>query len=146
MNISGSLASSYVDVVQKKVVQNTAQQVVESRQAGQPIDKEQIQQSNQAIKQQALSTGADLYSASQQKQLAETYVQASQNAQSATANNEGNANNEISSFDPQKVNEARNIAQRRAIGVAIYENQQAANHPTTPFDVASSGSIVSVNV
>lgn len=132
ISISQSSAS-FVNVAKKALVQNTVNEVSQAKEAGQPIDKEKIQASNQAVKDDLRSSAVAVAEYKNQIQLVDSYIQTSKQANeyynnaassSTETNNNNNSNNQINSFDAQAVNDARKTVQRRAVGVEIYERVQ----------------------
>jgi len=119
-----NVGSSYGNLVQKATRRNTLEQVAESKQSGTPVDKEQLQTSNQEIRDQARETGADLYALKVQKQSVETYVKTSnQNSSSSESDNNANA---IYTPDPAKVNDAVQTVQKRNSVLALYDRMSSA--------------------
>jgi len=126
MNTINSSTSNYVDIVQKAVTRNTLHQVVDAKQSGTPIDKEQIKESNQAIKDKSIQAGASIYQANITKQTVDTYIQSSEAAKNSySSDSSSSTNTEINSFDAQAVNEARATVHKRAIGISVYEQVQS---------------------
>jgi len=126
MNTINSSTSNYIDIVQKAVTRNTLYQVVDAKQAGTPIDKEQIKESNQAIKDKSIQAGASVYQANIKKQTVDTYIQSSEAAKdSYSSDSSSSTSTEINSFDAQAVNEARATVHKRAIGISVYEQVQS---------------------
>ncbi len=126
MNSVNSTASNYVNVVQKAVTRNTAHQVIEAKESGQPINKEDIKESNQEIKEKSVQAGLAVYQANINKQTVDTYIQSTEKANDLYGSNSSEpTNNEINSFDAQAVNEARSTVHKRAIGISVYEQVQA---------------------
>ena len=130
ISISQSSAS-FVNVAKKALVQNTVNEVSQAKEAGQPIDKEKIQASNQAVKDDLRSSAVAVAEYKNQIQLVDSYIQTSKqaneyynNAASSSTETNNNSNNQINSFDAQAVNDARKTVQRRAVGVEIYERVQ----------------------
>ena len=134
MTTINSNASDYVGFVQKAVKRNTAIEVIDAKQSGTPINKEEIQASNQAIKDKSVDAGLAAYQASITKNSIDTYVQSSQEAKdfyssgSSDSDDSDSSNPEIYTFDAQAVNEARSTAQKRAAGIAVYENIQSGKN------------------
>jgi len=125
MNTINSAGANYIGVVQKAVTRNTLHQVVDAKQAETPVDKEQVKESNQEIKDKSLQAGASIYQANIKKQTIDTYIQSTQAAKDAyTADS---TSTEINSFDAQAVNEARTSVHKRAIGISVYEQVQATD-------------------
>jgi len=126
MNTINSSTSNYIDIVQKAVTRNTLYQVVDAKQAGTPIDKEQIKESNQAIKDKSIQAGTSVYQANIKKQTVDTYIQSSEAAKdSYSSDSSSSTSTEINSFDAQAVNEARATVHKRAIGISVYEQVQS---------------------
>lgn len=124
MNTISSNTSNYLKFTQKLVKRNSASEIIDAKQSGEPIDKQQLQESNQAIKDKSVDAGLAIYHTNIQKSMLDTYIQASNNTNNSTKNKTENSN-EISSFDASAVNEARSTAQRRAVGISVYERVQA---------------------
>ena len=127
-------ASDYVGFVQKAVKRNTAIEVIDAKQSGTPVNKEAIQSSNQAIRDKAQDVGLAVYQAQQKNNTLDTFVTVSQEAKdyytsssSESATNQSDSS-DIVAFDPQVVNEARSTVQKRAAGIAVYENIQAGKN------------------
>ncbi|NOQ80432.1 MAG: hypothetical protein GQ546_13660 [Gammaproteobacteria bacterium] len=128
MNTIDSNSQAYVNLVQKSVHANSLNQVAEAKQAGDPVDVEQLHQSNQFIRDTARETGVELYSQQLKKQSFETYVESSQ--QLNEDEEENSSNDLVYTYNPQVVNDSLQTAQKRALGVSLYENlsQQANNN------------------
>ena len=124
MNTINTNASDYLGFTQKLVKRNTAIQLIDAKQSGEPINKQQLQESNQAIKDKSVDAGLDIYQANIKKNTIDTYVQASDNANNSNSSSTPEPN-EISSFDANAVNDARSTAQRRAVGISVYEQIQS---------------------
>lgn len=127
-------ASDYVGFVQKAVKRNTASEVIDAKQSGTPVNKEAIQSSNQAIRDKAQDVGLAVYQAQQKNNTLDTFVTVSQEAKdyytsssSESATNQSDSS-DIAAFDAQAVNEARSTVQKRAAGIAVYENIQAGKN------------------
>lgn len=118
MNGVNNNTSTLVDVTSTLIKRNTAMEIAKAKQSGEPVDVEKIQQSNQEIKDQSKNVAVAAYHVNLTKNAIDTYVQASQNSSSA---NEGDSENDIYTFDAQEVNEVRAAAQRRAVGIDVYE-------------------------
>jgi len=126
MNAINSTSSSYVGLVQKAVTRNTAHQVIDAKQSGTPINKEDIQASNQEIKDKSVQTGLFVYQANIKKQNVDTYIQSTAQANEIYGSDPDNSTDtEMYSFDAQAVNEARSTVQKRAIGISVYEQVQS---------------------
>jgi len=126
MNTINSTSSNYVGSVQKAVTRNTAHQVIDAKQSGTPINKEDIQASNQEIKDKSVQAGLSIYQADIKKQTIDTYIQSTEQANELYGSDPDNSTNtEINSFDAQAVNEARSTVQRRSIGISVYEQVQS---------------------
>lgn len=127
-----SSTSNYIGAVQKAVKRNTVIEVIDAKQSGTPINKDEIQASNQAIKDKSKDVGIAIYQTNLQKQTLDTYVQISQESQdfytSSTQSDNNNNEQQVNSFDAQAVNQARATAQKRAVGIAIYENIQSGKN------------------
>lgn len=124
MNTINTNASDYLGFTQKLVKRNTAIQLIDAKQSGEPINKQQLQESNQAIKDKSVDAGLDIYQANIKKNTIDTYIQASDNANNSNSSST-QAPNEISSFDASTVNDALSTAQRRAVGISVYEQIQS---------------------
>jgi hypothetical protein len=124
MNAINSNPSDFVGFTQKLVKRNTAIEIIEAKQSGTPVDKEQIQQSNQEIKAKSIDAGLATYQANVTKNNIDIYIQSTENA-----NNSNDSSNksdpEIYTYDAKQVNDARSTIQKRAIGISVYENIQA---------------------
>lgn len=129
MTTINSGASDYIDVVQKAIKRNTMIEVIDAKQSGTPINKDDIQASNQVIKDKSVDVGIAVYQTNLQKQTLDTYVQISQESQdfytSSSQNDNKTNEQQVNSFDAQAVNDARSTVQKRAAGIAIYENIQS---------------------
>lgn len=126
MNAINSTSSSYVGLVQKAVTRNTAHQVIDAKQSGTPINKEDIQASNQEIKDKSVQAGLFVYQANIKKQNVDTYIQSTAQANEIYGSDPDNSTDtEMYSFDAQAVNEARSTVQKRAIGISVYEQVQS---------------------
>lgn len=143
MNIINGSSQQYVDLVQQATRRNTVTQVVDAKQNGTRVDFEQVQSSNQQIRETARETGVELYSQSLTKQAFETYVNTSSNMASNSTNTDNNSSN-VYTFDPKEVNDTLQSAQKRAVGVALYENLEGLNKSTDEATVNSS--TLNVNV
>lgn len=124
MNTIGSNTADYIGFTQKLIKRNTAIKVINAKQAGEPIDKQAIQQSNQEIKDKSIDAGLAIYQNSIKRKTLDTYIQTSNNADYSNTTDQQDSN-EINSFDTSAVNEARAAAQKRAIGISIHERIQA---------------------
>ncbi len=121
-----STASNYVGFVQKAVTRNTVHQVIDAKQSGAPINKEDIKESNQEIKDKSVQAGLSVYEANIKKQTVDTYIKSTEKANDLYGSDPDNsADNEINSFDAQAVNEARSTVHKRAIGISVYEQVQS---------------------
>jgi hypothetical protein len=127
MNTINSSAADYIGYTQKLIKRNTATEIIEAKQSGTPVNKEQIQQSNQEIKDKSLDVGLAAYQANVTKNTIDTYIQSTE--QTKNSNSSDNSDTEIYTFDAQEVNDARATAQKRAVGISIYENIQATKEP-----------------
>ena len=116
--------SDLIGLTQKAVKRNTVIQVIDAKQSGTPVDKEEIKNSNQDIKDKSVQVGLAAYQVNNKKSTIDTYIQSSQSTINDSNNSSNSSNNEINSFDPQAVNDARNVVHKRAIGIAVYENIQ----------------------
>ncbi len=124
MNTINTNASDYLGFTQKLVKRNTAIQLIDAKQSGDPINKQQLQESNQAIKDKSVDAGLAIYQTNIKKNTIDTYIQASDNANNSNSSSTAEPN-EISSFDANAVNDARSTAQRRAVGISVYEQIQS---------------------
>lgn len=124
MNTINTNASDYLGFTQKLVKRNTAIQLIDAKQSGDPINKQQLQESNQAIKDKSVDAGLAIYQTNIKKNTIDTYIQASDNANNSNSSSTQGPN-EISSFDASAVNDARSTAQRRAVGISVYEQIQS---------------------
>jgi hypothetical protein len=126
MNAVNSTSSNYVGLVQKAVTRNTVNQVIDSKQSGTPINKDDIKESNQEIKDKSIQAGLSVYEANIKKQTVDTYIQSTEKANDLySSDSSDSTNTEINSFDAQAVNEARSTVHKRAIGIAVYEQVQS---------------------
>jgi hypothetical protein len=124
MNTINSSAADYLGFTQKLVKRNTATELVNAKQSGEPIDKEKIQQSNQEIKDNSLDASLAIYQANIKKNTVDTYIRASGNADNSYSSVD-QEQSEINTFDAGAVNDARSTAQKRAIGISVYEKIQS---------------------
>ena len=124
MNTINTNASDYLGFTQKLVKRNTAIQLIDAKQSGDPINKQQLQESNQAIKDKSVDAGLAIYQTNIKKNTIDTYIQASDNANNSNSSSTQEPN-EISLFDASAVNDARSTAQRRAVGISVYEQIQS---------------------
>ena len=124
MNTINTNASDYLGFTQKLVKRNTAIQLIDAKQSGDPINKQQLQESNQAIKDKSVDAGLAIYQTNIKKNTIDTYIQASDNANNSNSSSTTEPN-EISSFDANAVNDARSTAQRRAVSISVYEQIQS---------------------
>lgn len=128
MQTINSSGADLVNFTQKAIKRNTVIEVIDAKQSGEPINKEAIKESNQVIKDESLQVGASVYQANLQKQTIDTYTQVSQQAKDMYSSESSETNSsEINSFDPQAVNDVRSTAQKRAIGISVYEQIQSNN-------------------
>ncbi|MCW8930506.1 MAG: hypothetical protein OQL19_09740 [Gammaproteobacteria bacterium] len=119
--VDGAGVSNYLSVVQQATKRNTLSQVIDAKQSGQTVDVEQLQSSNQVLRDTARETGVVLYTQQLQKQAFETYVNTSQNnSYNTTANDDKGS--DVYTFDAAQVNDNLQTVQKRALGVAYYEN------------------------
>lgn len=118
MNGVSNNTSSLINVTSTLIKRNTAIEIAEAKKSGEPVDVEKIQQSNQEIKDKSKSVGIAAYQVNLTKNAIDTYVQSSQNSSNSS---ESESNNDIYTFDAQEVNDVRATAQRRAVGIDIYE-------------------------
>jgi hypothetical protein len=123
--ISGS-GSDYLNLVRRATRQNTVTQVADAKQTGNTVDVEQLQASNQQIRDSARETGVALYAQNLQKQSVETYAKTAENTPSYTTgssdSSSDNNGDKVYTFDAAAVNEGLQTVQNRARGVALYEN------------------------
>ena len=121
-----STASNYVGFVQKAVTRNTVNHVIDAKQSGTPINKEDIKESNQEIKDKSVQVGLSVHEANIKKQTVDTYIQSTEKASDLYgADSSSSSDSEISSFDAQAVNDARSTVHKRAIGISVYEQVQS---------------------
>jgi len=126
MNVVNSTTSNYVGLVQKAVTRNTAQQVIDAKQSGTPINKEEIKESNQEIKDKSAQAGLAVYQANIKKQTVDTYIQSTAKANDWYSTDSSNSSDtDNNSFDAQAVNQTRSTVHKRAIGISIYEQVQS---------------------
>lgn len=132
--INGTSGNNHQGIVQQATKRNTLTQVADAKQSGIPVDVEQIQSSNQELRNTARETGVALYSQQLQKKTFETYANVSNNNSSTTSSDENKSSNDIYNFDASKVNDALQTVQRRSFAVAAYENQDKNqnNQPNQP--------------
>jgi uncharacterized protein YfaQ (DUF2300 family) len=123
MNTINSSSSDYLAFTQKLVKRNTATEILEAKQSGTPVDKDQIQQSNQEIKDKSLNASLTAYQANITKNNIDTYIQSTQNANGSNSSDD-DSDADIYTFDAKEVNDARSTVQKRAIGISVYENMQ----------------------
>ena len=143
MNAVSGAGNDYLNMVQLATQRNTYTQVAEAKQSGKPVDVEQLQSSNQELRENARETGVALYTQSLQKQTFETYVNASERASDSYSSNSDNDNSsDVYTFDAARVNDALQTAQKRSFGVALYENlgsqqerPELSNPSTRPVNV-----------
>lgn len=123
--------NSAVDYTKTLVKRNTAIEIVDAKNSGNPIDKEQIQQSNQDVKDKSKDAGLAVYQAKLTKNTVDTYIQSSENAKNYYSNGDdsSNSNSEIYTFDPKAVNEAQSMVHKRAVGISVYEKIQSVKEP-----------------
>ena len=119
--VNGSSANTYLNLVQQATKRNTLTQVADAKQSGQPVNVEQLQASNQALRDSARETGVTLYSQQLQKQAFETYANTSQNVSYDTRSNDENDSSEVYTLDASKVSDAAQTVQQRTLAVAAYE-------------------------
>lgn len=129
MNTIDSNSQAYVNLVQKSVHANSLKQVAEAKKVGDPVDQEQLKQSNQHIRDTARETAVELYSQQLKKQSFETYMESSQQLNEDEEEEKNSSNDSVYTYDPQTVNDSLQTAQKRALGVSLYENisEQATN-------------------
>lgn len=126
MNSVNSNTSNSINLVQKAITRNTATQVIEAKKSGTPVDVEEIKQSNQQIKDDAVQIGLSAYQANIKKNNIDTYIQSTEKANDLYGTDSSDSTDtEINSFDAQAVNEARSTVQKRAIGISVYEQVQS---------------------
>ncbi len=124
MNTINTNASDYLGFTQKLVKRNTAIQLIDAKQSGDPINRQQLNESNQAIKDELVDAVLAIYQTNIKKNTIDTYVQASDNANNSNSSSTQEPN-EISSFDASAVNDTRSTAQKRAVGISVYEQIQS---------------------
>lgn len=137
MSVSNVSGGDYLNMVQRATRLNTVNEVANARQSGQAPDMEQLQASNQQVRDTARETGVALYSQNLAKQTVETYTKTTEqmNSSSATtttsAASSSTTENGVYTFDSAAVNDALQTTQKRALGVALYENlnDQATQRP-----------------
>lgn len=88
-----------------------------------------MKQSNQHIRDTARETAVELYSQQLKKQSFETYMESSQQLNEDEEEEKNSSNDSVYTYDPQTVNDSLQTAQKRALGVSLYENisEQATN-------------------
>lgn len=124
MNTINSSTADYLGFTQKLVKRNTATELINAKQSGEPVDKEKIKQSNQEIKDNSLDASLAIYQANIKKNTVDTYIRASENADNSYSSVD-QEQSEINTFDAEAVNDARSTAQKRAIGISVYEKIQS---------------------
>ena len=129
MNSVNSNTSNSINLVQKAINRNTATQVIEAKQSGTPVDIDEIKQSNQQIKDNAVQIGLSAFQANIKQQTVDTYIQSTEKANDLYGTDSSDSTDtEINSFDAQAVNEARSTVQKRAIGISVYEQVQSTKY------------------
>ena len=121
MNTVAGVGNNYLDMVQMATRRNTLVHVAQASQAGTPLDVALVQSSNQQLRENARETGVELYTQNLQMRAVETYTNGNSN-NASTNNNTDDSSSGIYTFDASQVNETLQMAQRRAVGVAAYEN------------------------
>jgi len=121
--VNGTSGQNYLDYVQQATQRNTLNHVVEAKQSATEVDTEQLQSSNQALKDNARETAAGLYSQQVQKQTFETYVNTSVNNLYNTESDDDDNSSAVYTFDAARVNDAQQTVQQRTFAVSHYENQ-----------------------
>ena len=137
-SVSALGSNNYVDMLQKATRRNTLQYVADARQSGEPVDVDSVRLSNQELRDSARETGVELYSQQLKKSQFETYVNASNNNSSESTNSDDNTNS-VSTFDASQVNSLLQTAQRRTVGVAMYENLQESRDNAGGFNPSRPG-------
>ena len=120
--VNGSSSNTYLNLVQQATRRNTLTQVIDAKQSGNPVDVEQLQSSNQALRDTARETGVSLYSQQLQKQAVETYTNTSQNTSYDTSSDDDKNSSDVYTFDASTVNAASQTVQKRTLAVAAYIN------------------------
>ena len=124
--VNGTSVSDYAQMVQRASHRNTLNHVAGAHQSGEQVNVEELQASNQALRDNARETGVALHTQSLHRQAFETYANTtannSYNNSSSDSNNNDNSN-DVYTFDASSVNDALQTVQRRTLGVAAYENQ-----------------------
>ena len=129
MNSVNSNTSNSINLVQKAITRNTATQVIEAKKSGTPVDVEEIKQSTQQIKDDAVQIGLSAYQANIKKNNIDIYIQSTEKANDLySTDSSDSTDTEINSFDAQAVNEARSTVQKRAIGISVYEQVQSTKY------------------
>lgn len=126
MNVLGSTANTYLDMVHQATRRNTVTQVVEAKQSGSPVDVEQVQSSNQQLRNNARELGVELYSQNLKKQQFETYVNSAPDNSNSSSEDKSSS---VYTFDAAQVNDTLQMAQRRMLGVELYENMKNQSQP-----------------
>jgi len=121
MDVLAANNQSYWDMVHTATKRNTLVQASEAKQSGTPLNVEEVQQSNQQLKDSARETGTELYGLQLTKQAFETYARTTEN-QSNSSDDSSDDKQEVYSFDSKNVNEMSAMAQQRALGTALYSN------------------------
>ncbi len=149
MVVSSTSGSDYLNMAQQATRLNTVNEVANARQSGQPVDTQQLQASNQQVKDTARETGVALYTQNLAKQTVETYTKTSEQMNSSTSTTSSSSSsstteNSVYTFDSAAVNDALQTTQKRAAGVALYENlnTQAPQQP----DLGNNPVVQPVNV
>jgi len=120
MNV-GSTNNSYLNMVQQATRYNTLSTVAQARQSGATVDVEQLQTSNQQLRNDAREVGVQLYSQQLVKQQVETY--------SNTSSSNDDTSSSVYTFDAAAVNDNLQMAQKRSLGVQLYENLNTQEQP-----------------
>jgi len=124
MNTINSSSSDLLGFTQKLVKRNTAIEIIEAKQSGTPVDKEQIQQSNQEIKDKSIDVGLATYQDNVTKSNIDIYIQSTEKAKNSSDSSDA-SDPDIYTYDAKEVNDARSTVQKRAIGISLYEDIQA---------------------
>ncbi len=114
-------------MVQQATRYNTLSTVAQARQSGATVDVEQLQTSNQQLRNDAREVGVQLYSQQLVKQQVETYSNASSSNNNASSNDDTTSS--VYTFDAAAVNDNLQMAQKRSLGVQLYENLNTQEQP-----------------
>ena len=138
MVVANASGNDYLNMVQRATRLNTVNEVANARQSGQAVDTQQLQASNQQVRDTARETGVALYSQNLAKQTVETYTKTTEQMNSSpstttSSSSSSTSENGVYTFDSAAVNDALQTTQRRAAGVALYENLSTqASQPPAP--------------